>query len=179
MEQYVAFLRGINISGKNKVSMAELKTELTSAGFTEVRTYINSGNIVFTSAIMACEDISNIIKQLLLTHFDVATEVLIIPIKELKKAVEHAPSWWLVEKDIVTYGIFAIPPKTTEDVFAAVGEINPELEKIASYENTIFWSTPRKTFNKARWSKIASSTINNAVTIRTVGTILKVLDLAK
>lgn len=49
MKRYIAFLRGINISGKNKLPMAELKKELENLGFGEVRTYLNSGNVVFSS----------------------------------------------------------------------------------------------------------------------------------
>ena len=49
MKRYVAFLRGINISGKNKVPMAELKKAFEELGFREVKTYLNSGNVIFSS----------------------------------------------------------------------------------------------------------------------------------
>ena len=46
---YLALLRGINVGGKNKVEMARLKTLFESIGCGDVRTYINSGNVIFTS----------------------------------------------------------------------------------------------------------------------------------
>ena len=49
MKRYVALLRGINISGKNKVVMAELKKEIESLMFENVKTYLNSGNVIFSS----------------------------------------------------------------------------------------------------------------------------------
>lgn len=49
MKRYIAFLRGINISGKNKVPMAELKKGFEGLDFTEVKTYLNSGNVIFSS----------------------------------------------------------------------------------------------------------------------------------
>lgn len=49
MKRYVALLRGINISGKNKISMAELKNEFGKLDFEEVKTYLNSGNVIFSS----------------------------------------------------------------------------------------------------------------------------------
>jgi len=49
MARYIAFLRGVNISGKNKVPMAELKKGFEEMGFSEVRTYLNSGNVIFSS----------------------------------------------------------------------------------------------------------------------------------
>lgn len=47
MKRYMALLRGINISGKNKVVMAELKKEFESLKFEDVKTYLNSGNVFF------------------------------------------------------------------------------------------------------------------------------------
>jgi uncharacterized protein (DUF1697 family) len=51
LEKYVAFLRGINVSGKNKISMALLKVAFEDIGFLNVKTYINSGNVIFSSNI--------------------------------------------------------------------------------------------------------------------------------
>ena len=48
MTRYIALLRGINISGKNKISMQDLKTTLTEKGFADVKTYLNSGNVIFS-----------------------------------------------------------------------------------------------------------------------------------
>lgn len=48
-KRYVAFLRGINISGKNKVPMAELKQGFERLDYKEVKTYLNSGNVIFSS----------------------------------------------------------------------------------------------------------------------------------
>lgn len=47
MKRYIALLRGINISGKNKIPMAELKKAFEELPFEEVKTYLNSGNVIF------------------------------------------------------------------------------------------------------------------------------------
>lgn len=49
MARYVALLRGINVGGKNTVAMADLRAWVSDLGHTDVATYINSGNVVFTS----------------------------------------------------------------------------------------------------------------------------------
>ena len=49
MKRYIALLRGINISGRNKVPMAELKQCFEALDFVEIRTYLNSGNVIFSS----------------------------------------------------------------------------------------------------------------------------------
>ena len=49
MKRYIALLSGINISGKNKMPVAELKAGFAEAGYTAVSTYLNSGNVAFDS----------------------------------------------------------------------------------------------------------------------------------
>ena len=49
--KYIALLRGINISGKNKISMSELKLELEKNKYQNVSTYLNSGNVIFENNI--------------------------------------------------------------------------------------------------------------------------------
>ena len=50
MGQYVALLRGINVGGKNKVPMADLRETFEADGFADVRTYIASGNVLFATS---------------------------------------------------------------------------------------------------------------------------------
>ncbi|MFJ9461806.1 DUF1697 domain-containing protein [Viridibacillus arvi] len=50
MTIYIAFLRGINVGGHNKIKMAELKQMFEGMGFTRVKTYIQSGNVLFESS---------------------------------------------------------------------------------------------------------------------------------
>ena len=47
--RYILLLRGVNVGGKNKVSMSELKNMLLASGFEDIDSYINSGNLFFTS----------------------------------------------------------------------------------------------------------------------------------
>ena len=49
MKRYIALLRGINISGKNKISMPELKSHIVELGYMDVLTYLNSGNVIFSA----------------------------------------------------------------------------------------------------------------------------------
>lgn len=179
MKQYIAFLRGINVSGKNKISMPILREVFAAAGFTKVKTYINSGNILFSAPQLEPATLVELCQQIILAEFDLAIPVAIISVEELQEVVAHAPEWWTTDKEIVTYAIFLLPPLTVTEVVEAVGEIDPQYEQLSVYQNVIFWSTPLKTFNKSRWSKIASSAVNRRVTIRNSRTVLKMLELAE
>lgn len=59
MQKYIALLRGINVGGKNKISMPELKKTFEGIGFQDVMTYSNSGNIIFSSTIDDGEEIKS------------------------------------------------------------------------------------------------------------------------
>ncbi|MBO0455047.1 DUF1697 domain-containing protein [Candidatus Enterococcus murrayae] len=177
MKKYIALLRGINVSGKNKVAMPVLKNAFEEIGFSEVSTYINSGNVLFSSE---SEDKSELIlkcEAVISERFDLTIPVAVMAVEDLAETVKHAPDWWGQEKETIHYAIFMIAPITVSDVFAAVGAPKMEYERIAHYGEVIFWSAPRKTFNKARWSKIASSSVNNHVTIRNANTVNKLLTM--
>lgn len=178
MIRYVALLRGINISGKNKIPMKELKKNFEELQFLDVITYINSGNVIFTSDI---EDINNIIEKISLMikdKFNLDIPVYIITIGELNVILKNAPKWWdNGNKEIYNNIIFIIPPTKYEDVFLEIGEAKEEYEKISNYENTIFWSFNLKDYSRTNWIKTANSKINDKVTLRTANTIKKIIEL--
>ena len=78
MKRYIAFLRGVNISGKNKVPMEELKKGFEEMGFSEVRTYLNSGNVIFSSDEGGIEGFTNQIETMIKRQFGVDIPVFVI-----------------------------------------------------------------------------------------------------
>lgn len=175
--KYIALLRGINISGKNKVSMPLLKTAFEDIGFSNVSTYINSGNVLFSSDVIDKNEIITRSKAVIEERFMLNVPVTIISLKELKEALDHAPKWWdkPSDEEVIHQAIFLIPPITIEEMYKAVGEAKDDYEQIDYYKNVIFWSASRATLSKTRWYKIASSSVNNDVTIRNASTTKKLL----
>ena len=78
MQRYIALLRGINISGKNKIAMSELKEMFIELGFAEVVTYLNSGNVVFSSDVDDKSILSDKINGVIKDRFDLDIPVFII-----------------------------------------------------------------------------------------------------
>ena len=69
--EYVALLRGINVGGKNKVVMSELREQIAAEGFGHVRTYINSGNLLFEAEGDAPrENVAQAVEDVLARHYD-------------------------------------------------------------------------------------------------------------
>lgn len=177
VEKYIAFLRGINISGKNKISMPLLKFAFEEIGFVNVSTYINSGNVLFSSESSDKNEIRSRCKAMIEERFMLDIPVAILSRNELSEALNHAPAWWDIHSDVevIHQAIFLVPPITMEEVYRAVGEAKPEYEQVDYFKNVIFWSAPRATLSKTRWYKIASSSVNDSVTIRNASTTKKLL----
>ena len=88
--QYVALLRGINVGGRNKVPMADLRAAFDDHHYEAVRTYIQSGNVLFESAAPA-KSLESDIEGLLEKRFGVPLVVVVRSHARLRKVVEHAP----------------------------------------------------------------------------------------
>ncbi len=177
MKKYIVLLRGINVGGNNKVSMKELKALFEENGFQDVVTYINSGNILFSSEQSDIELLKTNCEALILQKFKLQLSVMIITADDLLEAFSHAPDWWGADPQSTHNAMFVIPPITVEEVIQNVGEIKPEYEKVSHIGRVIFWSAPLETFSRTRWSKVVGTSYYNAITIRNANTVKKLAEL--
>jgi uncharacterized protein (DUF1697 family) len=76
MPTWVALLRAVNLGARNKVSMPTLREVLTDAGFTDVKTYVNSGNVVLGSTLRSPAKVGQAVHDLIAEHFGVDTPVM-------------------------------------------------------------------------------------------------------
>jgi uncharacterized protein (DUF1697 family) len=178
MIRYIALLRGVNIGGRNKVSMPDIKAALEKQGFQNVFTYINSGNIVFdsnedaTTVKITCE---TAIKD----TFNLDIPVRIITTTELQETLSSVPDWWDNAPDTSHNAIFIIPPMTAKEVRRQLGKAKPEYEKVACHGDVIFWSASLANYSRASFAKIAANkTVNNYVTVRNANTTKRLLELS-
>ncbi len=90
--KYVLLLRGINVGGRNKVSMADLKDAITGLGYENVITYINSGNIIFNST----ENIGVVNDKIsqILNSYPFKINKVILTKQEYIEELKNLPSWW-------------------------------------------------------------------------------------
>lgn len=175
--KYIALLRGINVGGNNKVSMADLKAEFENVGFENVQTYINSGNVIFETKHMSKVKLVEICEKSIEQKFGFHIVCSIITAEELHKAVSNAPPWWGSGDGVKHNALFVIAPATASEVIKEVGEAKPEYEKVAAYEPIIFWSAPLKTFGRTRYSKIVGTKAYQSITIRNDRTTKKLVEL--
>ena len=90
MGRLVVFLRGVNLAGRNRVSMPALREALEDAGFTDVATYVQSGNVVLTSR-RAAKRVGTDVERLLAKRFDLDIRVIVRTRAELAAIVKRNP----------------------------------------------------------------------------------------
>ena len=91
MKQYIGIIRGINVGGHNKVNMKLLREALEEKKYQNVRTYIQSGNLVFRSRVQSISKIESVLSGVLKKTFDVDVPVLVRDEVEWKRTVSRNP----------------------------------------------------------------------------------------
>jgi uncharacterized protein (DUF1697 family) len=91
MQTWIALLRGINVGGRNTMPMASLSTTLESAGCRSVRTYIQSGNVVFTSTSRSKPNLSKRLGDAIEAAFDFRPNILLLTDTDFRYAIANNP----------------------------------------------------------------------------------------
>ncbi len=179
MNRYALLVRGINVGGKHKVVMAQLRQELTELGLENVETYINSGNIFFDTNIARIQLVEDL-KGFFERHYPFIQSFSLLSIEDYEEELRNLPDWWnheMARKDVLFY---------TEGL-----DMNQVIEKVNSLELVdevlhfgklgIFWGKlSEETYTKTAYHKYLLKmpfyrqiTIRNAKTFDKIGQFLK------
>ena len=122
MASHVALLRGINVGGRNKVPMADLREVVTSLGHTGVSTYIQSGNVLFSTAATDTAKLATALESAIAERFGIWASVVVLSRDELAKVLAGNPYPDEPNPRLV-HVVFlnAKPPKDLLDRIAAAG----------------------------------------------------------
>ena len=137
MKRYALLVRGINVGGKNKVVMAQLRQELTELGLEKVETYINSGNIFFTSTDPKARLVEKL-EAFFAVHYPFIQSFSLLSQEDYEEEVENLPAWWnedLARKDVLFY----TEGLDVEQVIATVESLELKDEVLHFGKLGIFW----------------------------------------
>jgi uncharacterized protein (DUF1697 family) len=138
MKTYIAFLRGINVSGKKKIPMAELRELCESVKLKDVKTYIQSGNIIFKSDSTNSTELENLIEKAILNNYGFEVPVLIKTVEQLSKIISINP--YNLEADILENKIYFVLLNSEPQIKYLESFKNEEFknEEFFYYENCIY-----------------------------------------
>ncbi len=173
---YVALLRGINVGGNSKVAMAELKACFERAGFTAVKTYINSGNVLF-SAGDNTDDHVETIEKLIEATFGFRVAVLIVPVPQLHRIAQVIPAGWLNNTEQKTDVVFLWPQIDAPTVIEQIG-LSADIEQFIYVPGALVWNISRKNVTKSKLLRIVGTDLYKQMTVRNVNTVRKLVELS-
>lgn len=178
MKDYIILLRGINVGGKNKVSMQELKRCLEEMGFIDVKTYIASGNVILKSDKSPTE-LQTLIEEMLPKKFKLDSDlikVLVLTPNELKNIVSKKPEGFgdspnKFHSDVIF--LMGLPVKVALSVFSP----KEGVDNIWPGKSVIYSQRLSSQRTKSRLNKIVGTKAYKQMTIRNWNTVTKLLKI--
>ena len=179
MTRYALLVRGINVGGKNKVVMAELRQELTELGLEKVETYINSGNIFFTSTDPKVRLVEKL-EAFFAVHYPFIQSFSLLSQEDYEAELKNLPDWWtkdLARKDVLFY----TESLDVDQVIEKVNSLELKDEVLHFGRLGIFWGKfSEESYSKTAYHKYLLKmpfyrhiTIRNAKTFDKIGQMLK------
>jgi uncharacterized protein (DUF1697 family) len=173
---YVAFLRGINVGGKNKVDMKQLKAVFEDEGMTSVRTYINSGNVIFDSTVRSRTRLTQQLEKAIAKRFGLNVAVLLRDLKSMRTLVKAIPSRWTDDKAMRCYVMFLWADVARPSVLKQL-QPKPKLDDVLYASGAIVWRVDRKDITRSGMTKLMGTALYKRMTMRSVNTARKLLEL--
>ena len=174
--KFLALLRGINVGGKNIIAKDDLKACFENAGFTGVRTYIQSGNILFRSNRRSVAALTGTVEETLGQRFDDTVRAVVMSHADYAAAVAAAPRQWGIGSTRGHHALFMTGGLSPDDF---IDKIKPpkSFERLTPGPGVVFWSIDADKVAQSTFAKLPSNPIYRQVTIRNHNTTRKLLDL--
>lgn len=169
---HVALLRGINVGGKNLISMAELAEAFRDAGYADARTVQQSGNVLFSTEKADEKKIERMLEQ----RFGIPILVIVRSRDELADIVAKAPTGHASAQQRSEV-IFLKPPLTAKAALAEVPELRAGVDSISAGKGVLYFSRVRAQATKTRVQLLLALPIFQQMTMRTWGTATRLLEL--
>jgi uncharacterized protein (DUF1697 family) len=173
---YVALLRGINLGSANRVAMPALRASLEEAGFGEVRTYVQSGNIVLQSEQQEPAEVADSVSRLLLERFELDVPVVVRTAVELGEVVARNP---FADEAAINPKALQVTFRTDEVAPKVVAELQDRAtptEKVTAIGREIYsWHPDGIARSKLA---VAITPRNSAATARNWTTVTTLLEMA-
>jgi uncharacterized protein (DUF1697 family) len=175
---FVCLLRGINVGGNNMIRMSSLKTSFARMGFTEVTTYINSGNIIFRAEASDARKLEAKIERMLEREYKLGCKVVVRSFAEIAALIKSLPKTW---SDDARWKYNVIFLRHSIDSKSILDNLNPnaEIEEVIYRPGTVLWATKANDAKQSVWIKLPSKKIFQDMTARNLNTTRKIYELMK
>jgi uncharacterized protein (DUF1697 family) len=176
MTSFVALLRGINVGGKNLIAMSDLAGSFREAGFENVRTHGQSGNVLFDANDVGGPTLEHSVEQRLEDRHGVPILVVIRSRDELAATIAAAPADH--RSDRLRSDVFFLKdPLTAQSVYAELPEFREGVDSVALGPGALYFSRVAARATKTRIQRLMAMPVFQQMTVRTWRTTIRLLEL--
>ncbi|MEM9412073.1 MAG: DUF1697 domain-containing protein [Planctomycetota bacterium] len=175
MNTWIALFRGINVGGNNILPMKELKAVMEQADFENVRTYIQSGNVVFESKLKSAKRLGTILEQLVAEKFGFEPRVIVLTSPQIDSAI-HANPFAASTSEFKTVHFFFLNKKPAVAKLADCEAIASPTEEFDLVGNVFYLYAPDGMARSKLGAK-AEQLLAVSATARNLRTVLKIQEL--
>lgn len=182
MATYVALLRGINVGGKNLIKMPQLTASFEASGFEDVRTYIQSGNVLFRAPRSDSAELERRVERMLSTTFGYAASVVLRSHAQMRAVVQGAPSGFGTRPSEYRYDVVFLKRSLTPSAVLKVLPVHPEVDAVWSGRGVLYFSRLDRRATQSRLNRVASLPVYKDMTIRNwnaTTALLRLMDTAR
>lgn len=173
---HVALLRGVNVGGKNKVEMGRLRDLFEGLGHKDVRTFINSGNVIFNAS--GQRNPTKSITAAIEEEFGFPVEVLVKNIAAVEKVERAIPEHWVDDKTMRTYVMFlwdrVDKPSLVDDL-----PLKEDIDNVIYVDGAVIWQVDRQYVTRSGMGKVVSGSLYKSMTIRNANTVRKIASMMR
>lgn len=164
---YILLLRGINVGGRNRVPMAQLRSMLGEIGFTGVRTYIASGNVIVESPLDAGE-VQQLVEQQLPRHLDLDSRLIrvhVLSASQLHTVIEQRPAGFGDDDETYHFDVIFLMGITATEALQVFSP-HDEVDRVWAGDGVIYSRRLSAERTRSRLNRIMSSPLYASMTIR-------------
>jgi uncharacterized protein (DUF1697 family) len=174
---YVALLRGINVGGRNKIRMVDLRSAFESAGFGRVSTYIQSGNVIFDADAVDRVTLTASIERLLSERFGYDATITLRSRAELRATVRSAPAGFGTRPEEYRSDVlFLLPPLTPAEAIAEIA-LKDGVDEVWPGPGAVYSARLSARLSASGLSRLATKPVYQQMTIRNWNTTTRLLAL--
>jgi uncharacterized protein (DUF1697 family) len=176
LTRHVALLRGINVGGHNPVPMADLRAAFVDAGFTDVVTYIQSGNVVFDTT-LPTRSLEAHIESALEQRFGHPIVVVTRSRGQMRAVVADAPQGFGTQPGSYHSDVMVLKAPLTSAQVMEVVALKPEVDRAWPGHGVVYFERLSARRTESRLSKIMGTPEYRLMTVRNWNTTTKLVEL--
>lgn len=179
MRKYVSLLRGINVSGQKKIKMEELRALYESLNLKKIKTYVQSGNVIFECPDSNISELTSKIERKIKQTFYYSVTVIIRTKNEFKHLIDNNPFYGERKEDITKLHVTFLADTPSDSSLGVINELEDKSAQLAIAGKEIYLFCPNGYARTKLTNSYFEEILNVSATTRNWKTVNKLYDLVK